>query len=92
MPLCISAYQPPAMSSLMSFMMPTDQGAGLQTFKFYPDCFLYLHLDAPPKGSEGFSDWMMGLKDWIAGAESTSQWMIYTDGAYWMEKCKGTAA
>ena len=53
MPLCISTYQPPAMSSLMSFMMPTDFA------DIYPDCFLYLHLDVPPKGSEGFSDWMM---------------------------------
>ena len=52
----------------------------------------YSHLDAPKKGSDGFQDWMKAFTGWIAEKEKMGHWMVYTDGGFWREKCRGTHA
>lgn len=56
----------------------------------YADCFLYLHLDEPQKGLDGFKEWLKGFSHWVTEMESNGAWMIYTDGGFWREKQLGS--
>ena len=56
------------------------------------NCFLYLHLNTPHKGSDDFKGWLKGLSCWIMCTESTGAWMIYTDSSFWKEQHLGSQA
>ena len=65
---------------------------GDRVIDLHADRFLYLHLDAPHKGSDNFKEWLKGFSCWVAQTEASGAWMIYMDSGFWREQRLGAQA